>query len=76
MGENCKVRAIITYFGEPQRIPKSGERVELRVASGCWQGGFRCLSEPLDEEAMRPSGNATLGTLECKAKGKGYPKEV
>ena len=49
--ENRKpVRANITFFGESHRIPKSGERVELHVADGSWQGGFVCIRAPLEED--------------------------
>ena len=53
MSEERKVRATITFFGEPYPIPEPGERVVLRVADGSWQGGLRCISEPLEEEGEK-----------------------
>jgi hypothetical protein len=50
MSEKRKVRATITFFGEPCRMPKPEEKVKLRIADGSWQGGFRCISAPLDED--------------------------
>jgi hypothetical protein len=49
MSEKPKVRATITFSGEPDRIPEPGEKVVLRIADGSWQGGFRCISEPLEQ---------------------------
>ena len=53
MSEKGEVRATITFFGEPRRIPKPGEKLELRVADGSWQRGFRCLSAPLESEGEK-----------------------
>jgi hypothetical protein len=53
MSEQHEVRASILFYGEPHRIPKPGEKVELRVTDGSWQSGFRCLSEPLEEEGEK-----------------------
>ena len=50
MSKQPKVRASITFLGEPRRIPQPGEKVVLRVADGSWQGGFRCISEPLEQD--------------------------
>lgn len=49
MAKEEKVRATITLFGEPHRVPEPGDRVELRVSDGSWQSGFRCISDPLEE---------------------------
>jgi hypothetical protein len=49
VSEKEKVEAAIVFFGEPHRIPKLGEKVELHVADGSWQGGFRCISDPLEK---------------------------
>jgi hypothetical protein len=53
MSEMDRVRATIVFFGEPRRIPKPGEKVELRVADGSWREGFRCIGEPLEEDGER-----------------------
>jgi hypothetical protein len=53
MSEKPKVRATITFLGEPRQIPQPGDKVVLRVADGSWQGGFRCLSEPPEESGER-----------------------
>ena len=53
MSEERKVRATITFFGEPYPIPEPGERVALRVADGSWREGFRCVSEPLEAEGEK-----------------------
>jgi hypothetical protein len=53
MSDKRKVRATVTFFGEPSRIPKPGARVELHVADGSWHGGFRCNSEPLEQDGER-----------------------
>jgi hypothetical protein len=53
MSEKRKVRATITFFGEPRRILKPGDKVELHLPSGSWQGGFRCTSDPLEEDGER-----------------------
>ena len=53
MSEERKVRATSTFFGEPYPIPEPGERVVLRVADGSWREGFRCISEPLEEDGER-----------------------
>ncbi len=48
-----KVRATLTFFGEPHPIPKPGEQVKLHVADGTWREGFRCISGPLIEDKER-----------------------
>ena len=53
MSEERKVRATITFFGEPYPIPEPGARVVLRVADGSWREGFRCISTPLEEDRER-----------------------
>ena len=52
MSEKRKVRASILIYGEPRWIPKPGDKVLLRVADGSWQGGFSCISEPLEQRVV------------------------
>jgi hypothetical protein len=53
MSEKHEVRATIAFLGESRRIPEPGEKVELHVADGSWQSGFRCLSEPFEVEGEK-----------------------
>lgn len=53
MGETDKVRATLTFFGEPHPIPEPDERMALRVADGSWCEGFRCISASFVEDGER-----------------------
>jgi hypothetical protein len=53
MSEKRDIRANLVLYGEPRRIPKPGEKVELHVADGSWQGGFHCISEALEVEGEK-----------------------
>jgi hypothetical protein len=47
------VRARLVLIGEVKRVPDIGEKLQLHVADGSWQGGFRCISEPLEVEGEK-----------------------
>jgi hypothetical protein len=59
MSEERKVRATITFLGEPAQIPEPGERVALRVADGSWREGLRCTSTAFVEDDERRAWVAT-----------------
>jgi hypothetical protein len=46
-----KGRMHVTFFGEAYRIPEPGTAVEIRVADGSWQGGFRAIEGPTEHES-------------------------
>lgn len=45
-----KGRTRITFFGEAKRIPKAGEKIEVRVEDGFWQQGYRAISGIVTDE--------------------------
>ncbi len=70
MDEKHEVRASIVFYGEPRWIPKPGEKVELHVADGSWQGGFRCFQRTVrsrTREGGVGSARKSTGRLFVKA---------
>jgi hypothetical protein len=47
-GRTVKTRLVL--IGEAKRVPEIGEKLQLHVADGTWQHGFRCISGPLTED--------------------------
>jgi hypothetical protein len=43
-------RIRITFFGEPHKLLEPGTPVEIRVADGSWQSGFRAIEGPASHE--------------------------
>jgi hypothetical protein len=53
MSETDKARTVKTrlvFIGEAKRVPVIGEELQLHVADGTWQHGFRCISGLVSED--------------------------
>ncbi len=44
------VKASVVFIGEVKRVPDIDEKLQLHVADGTWQHGFRCISGLVTED--------------------------